>query len=99
MRDLSKGLLTGKSVSRCRTDMIVHGRGRTADEGALPTRHPLVLLGGLTAGLLFGSAAGAPFRIDVGAGHAVFYLAGALGAMRALRARYSDGDAPPTAAR
>jgi len=51
---------------------------RTADEGASPGRQALVLLGGLIAGLVVGTAAGAPFDIDVGAGHAIFHLAVAL---------------------
>ena len=51
---------------------------RTADEGASPGRQALVLLGGLTAGIVIGTAAGAPFDIDVGAGHAIFHLAVAL---------------------
>lgn len=33
-----------------------------------------MLLGGLVAGFVVGSAAGAPFGIDAGGGHAIFHL-------------------------
>lgn len=47
---------------------------QTADERASPGRQALVLLGGVTTGFLVGTAAGAPFDIDVGGGHAIFHL-------------------------
>lgn len=50
----------------------------TAEEPAPPGRQALVLLAGVTIGLLVGTAAGAPFDIDVGAGHAILHLVVAL---------------------
>ncbi|MCA1707094.1 MAG: hypothetical protein LC808_29050 [Actinobacteria bacterium] len=49
-----------------------------ANEPAGPGRQALVLLAGVVTGFLVGGAAGAPFDIDVGAGHAVFHLVIAL---------------------
>ncbi len=45
-----------------------------ANDAAGPGRQALVLLAGVVTGFLVGAAVGAPFDIDVGAGHAVFHL-------------------------
>lgn len=47
---------------------------RSADRPASPGRQLLVLVASVVLGFLFGTALGAPFDIDVGAGHAVFHL-------------------------
>ncbi len=51
---------------------------RTANEPASSGRQALVLLGGVAIGFVVGTAAGAPFDIDVGGGHAIFHLVVAL---------------------
>ncbi len=47
---------------------------QTADERASPARQAVVLLGGVIIGFLVGTAAGAPFDLDVGGGHAILHL-------------------------
>ncbi|MEO7443635.1 MAG: hypothetical protein ABIW46_08905 [Acidimicrobiales bacterium] len=47
---------------------------RTTEGPATPGRQALVLLGAVLMGFLVGTAAGAPFDLDVGAGHGVFHL-------------------------
>lgn len=49
-------------------------RLRRAGDPASPGRQALVLLSGVVSGFLLGTAAGAPFDIDVGAGHAIFHF-------------------------
>lgn len=52
-----------------------------AVEPAPPGRQALILLAGVIGGLVLGTAAGAPFNMDVGAGHPIFHvvLAGVVG--------------------
>ncbi len=53
-------------------------------EPASSGRQALVLFGGVVLGLVLGTAVGAPFDIDVGAGHAIFHVV--LGAVVGLTA-------------
>ena len=43
-------------------------------EPAPPGRQALILFAGVLLGLVLGTAAGAPFDIDVGAGHPIFHV-------------------------
>ena len=51
---------------------------------APPGRQALVLFGSVVLGMVLGTAIGAPFDIDVGAGHAIFHVV--LGAVIGLAA-------------
>lgn len=74
---------------------------RTPAVPAPPGRQAAVLLGGVVAGVVLATAAGAPFDIDAGAGHAVFHLV--LGAVVGLAAwwlrRHGGADGPSRFAR
>ena len=53
--------------------MTTHAAG----EPTSPGRQAVILLGSVIAGVFVGSVVGAPFDIDVGAGHAIFHVVAA----------------------
>ena len=68
----------------------------SAIEPAPPGRQALVLLAGVVLGLVLGTAIGAPFDIDVGAGHSIFHvvLGSVIGVAAWWLRRHGGADGP-----